>query len=92
MGNGAVQGSRDEEIVAFCDVDWRDTGSKRSAYQMAQEHPEVPRFNDFRDMLDKKGKDIDAVLISTPDHTHFADVWWIIIHTERQNVCGYCQR
>ncbi|MGV3658722.1 MAG: Gfo/Idh/MocA family protein, partial [Prosthecobacter sp.] len=29
-------------------------------------------FTDFREMLDKKGKDIDAVLISTPDHTHFA--------------------
>ena len=71
MGAGAVQGSREEEIVAFCDVDWRDHG-KRSATSVAKEHPQVPRFTDFREMLEKKGKDIDAVLISTPDHTHFA--------------------
>lgn len=71
MGNGAVNGSRDEEIVAFCDVDWRDLGG-RSAAEIAKNHPKVPKFTDFREMLDKKGSEIDAVLISTPDHTHFA--------------------
>jgi predicted dehydrogenase len=71
MGNGAVSGSRDEEIVAFCDVDWREIGG-RSAAEIAKKHPKVPKFTDFREMLDKKGADIDAVLISTPDHTHFA--------------------
>lgn len=70
MGNGAVQGSREEEIVAFCDVDWRDHG-KRSAFQIGEQHPKIPRFTDFREMLDKLGSKIDAVLISTPDHTHF---------------------
>ena len=72
MGNGAVSSSRDEEIVAFCDVDWRDTGSDRSAFKISQKQPSVPKFNDFREMLEKKGSQIDAVLISTPDHTHFA--------------------
>ena len=72
MGNGAVSSSRDEEIVAFCDVDWRDTGSDRSAFNISQKQPSVPKFNDFREMLEKKGSQIDAVLISTPDHTHFA--------------------
>ncbi|SKA96546.1 Predicted dehydrogenase [Prosthecobacter debontii] len=71
MGAGAVQASSDEEIVAFCDVDWRKL-SDRSAIAIAEKQPKVPRFTDFREMLDKKGKDIDAVLISTPDHTHFA--------------------
>ncbi len=71
MGRGAVQASLGEEIVAFCDVDWRDTG-ERSAIRAANAHKDVPRFTDFREMLDNKGKDIDAVLISTPDHTHFA--------------------
>jgi predicted dehydrogenase len=71
MGGGTVQASRDEEIVAFCDVDWRDLGG-RSAAETAKKHPTVPKFTDFREMLDKKGGEIDAVLISTPDHTHFA--------------------
>lgn len=71
MGNGAVQGAADEEIVAFCDVDWRDLPSPRSAFKVAEKHPKVPRFTDFREMLDKKGSEIDAVLISTPDHIHF---------------------
>lgn len=54
-----------ENIVAFCDV--CDTRAA-AAYKA---FPEVPRFKDFRRMLDKKHKDIDAVIISTPDHTHF---------------------
>ena len=70
MGNGAVSGARNEEIVAFCDVDWRELGG-RSAGEIAKKHPKVPKFTDFRDMLDKKGSEIDAVLISTPDHIHF---------------------
>ena len=71
MGNGAVQGALKEELVAFCDVDWRDLGP-RSAGTFAKKHPAVPKFTDFREMLDKMGSKIDAVLISTPDHTHFA--------------------
>ncbi len=70
MGNGAVSGSRDEQLVAFCDVDWRKLGP-RSAGSVAEKHPGVPRFDDFREMLEKMGSEIDAVLISTPDHTHF---------------------
>lgn len=71
MGGGAVQASHEEEIVAFCDVDWRDLGG-RSAFEQAKKYPSVPKFTSFREMLDKKGSEIDAVLISTPDHTHFA--------------------
>jgi hypothetical protein len=59
MGNGAVQASLGEEIVAFCDVDWREI-DKRSAGSVAKNHPKVPKFTDFRDMLDKKGSEIDA--------------------------------
>lgn len=53
-------------IVAFCDVDDNVAGK---AYKIL---PEVPRYKDFRVMLDELDKDIDAVIVSTPDHTHFA--------------------
>ncbi len=54
-----------ENIVAFCDVD------DESAAEIYKEFPDVPRFRDFRVMLDKMEREIDAVVISTPDHTHF---------------------
>ena len=53
-------------IVAFCDV---DDNKAAPAYKIL---PDVPVFKDFRVMLDKMDKDIDAVIVSTPDHTHFA--------------------
>ncbi|MBF0198945.1 MAG: Gfo/Idh/MocA family oxidoreductase, partial [Planctomycetes bacterium] len=52
-------------IVALCDVDFK-WGSKTIAA-----NPQAQTFHDFRVMLDKVGKDIDAVSVVTPDHTHF---------------------
>jgi predicted dehydrogenase len=53
-------------VVALCDV------SESRAAAGFEAYPKAKRFTDFRRMLDKKGKKIDAVVISTPDHTHFA--------------------
>jgi len=50
-------------IAALCDVDWAYTATA------FQQFPEVPKYNDFRKMLDHE-KEIDAVIVSTPDHTH----------------------
>ena len=33
-------------------------------------YPKATKYSDFRVMLDKQGKEIDAVVVSTPDHTH----------------------
>lgn len=54
--------------VAFADVDF-DPGNKRDTNLKAR--PDVPRYNDFRLMFDEMEKDIDAVIVVTPDHTHF---------------------
>ncbi len=54
-------------IVALCDV---DLGSGRTQ-EVANMFPDVPKFKDFRVMFDKMGKDIDAVSIGVPDHSHF---------------------
>jgi predicted dehydrogenase len=60
------QGCSDENLVAFCDVD-----REHSAENMKNWRKDQPFFDDYRVMLDKMHKDIDAVVISTPDHTHF---------------------
>jgi predicted dehydrogenase len=65
MGRYAVKVASTENLVAFCDVD------DVRATQSFKENPKARRFKDFRVMLDKMWKDIDAIAISTPDHTHF---------------------
>ncbi len=51
-------------VVALCDVDQNRAGDVYTKY--AQAKP----FKDFRRMLDEMGKQIDAVIVATPDHTH----------------------
>ncbi len=65
-GRGAnhVDDLSGENIVAFCDVD------EVRAASTFEKYPDVPRFKDYRKMLDKMSGQIDAVVISTPDHTH----------------------
>ena len=54
--------------VAFCDLDFK--GSRKIEGNL-ETWPNVTRFQDFRVMLDKMGKDIDAVSVVVPDHNHF---------------------
>ena len=58
-----------EEIVALCDVD--ATRLDAAAKKVASRCPKARRYRDWRDMLDKE-KDLDAVVVSTPDHMHAA--------------------
>ncbi|MBN1421064.1 MAG: Gfo/Idh/MocA family oxidoreductase [Planctomycetes bacterium] len=51
-------------IVALCDVDEDRGGPAFKRYSWAK------KYRDFRRMLDEMEKDIDAVVVSTPDHTH----------------------
>ncbi|MBT3193855.1 MAG: Gfo/Idh/MocA family oxidoreductase [Verrucomicrobia bacterium] len=64
----AYSGCRGENIVALCDVDSKMFAHPKRKYPAAAE---AATFTDFRVMLDKMGKEIDAVCINTPDHTHF---------------------
>ncbi|HEY6168871.1 MAG TPA: Gfo/Idh/MocA family oxidoreductase [Verrucomicrobiae bacterium] len=57
-----IAGVKGENIVALCDVDETYLGLK------ANEFPGAKTYRDFRRMLEQK--DIDAVVVGTPDHTH----------------------
>lgn len=53
-------------IVALCDVDDRQAKKSRERF------PKATYYKDFRQMLEKEKNNIDAVSVSTPDHTHAA--------------------
>ena len=65
-GRGAddVNACASENIVALCDVD-----DNRAARTFAH-FPKLPKYKDFRRMLDKEDKHIDAVTIAVPDDMH----------------------
>lgn len=65
-GGANLAGVAHETIVALCDVDSRNLG--RAAEAHAKSKPKT--FADYRKLFDEV-KDIDAVVVSTPDHTHF---------------------
>ena len=54
-------------IVALCDV---DMGAKHTL-PILEKFPNVPRFQDYRQMFDKMHQEIDAVSVGVPDFSHF---------------------
>jgi hypothetical protein len=67
--NGVVPGvcAGGAEVTAWCDVDFKRGGIEKNL----ERFPDAKQFQDFRVMLEKMGKDVDAVTVCTPDHTHF---------------------
>jgi len=65
-GRGAdvLDGVKSQNIVALCDVDWNHAAGTFKRY------PNAKKYRDFREMLDKEEKNIDAVTVATPDHIH----------------------
>ena len=62
-GKVNIRNMVNQNIVALCDVDWD------YAKPVFETYPKATKWKDFRKMLEKQ-KDIDAVVIATPDHTH----------------------
>jgi predicted dehydrogenase len=54
---------KNENIVALCDVDWAHAAGTFKQF------PNAKKYKDFRKMLEEE-KDIDAVVVATPDHVH----------------------
>jgi GFO/IDH/MocA oxidoreductase family protein len=65
-GRSDIDGVASENIYALCDVDWK------MALDAFQHFPRAKRYRDYREMLDRDGKNIDAVTVSIPDHSHAA--------------------
>ena len=71
-----------EDIVALCDVD------DRRAADSVKKFPNAKRFKDFRKMFDEMNNGIDAVLVATPDHTHFVAAMAAMEHGKHV----YCEK
>ena len=63
-GSILTDAARTENIVALCDVDEARAAQNFKRFEKARV------YKDFRVMLDKEGKNIDACTIGIPDHMH----------------------
>lgn len=64
-GSSDIDGAGTQgDVVAICDVDEKRLNGKGNKFKKAK------KFFDYRAMLEKMGKSIDAVTVSTPDHNH----------------------
>jgi predicted dehydrogenase len=81
-GHANLTGMNTENIVALCDIDWK------YAQACFDDFPNAKRYWDWRKMFDEMGKSIDAVMISTADHTHAI----IAAHAMTLGKHVYCQK
>lgn len=63
-GDDLGEFAKTENIYAIADVDWENAADSFRKYSTAK------RYKDYREMLDKDAKNIDAVLVACPDHSH----------------------
>jgi len=76
--------ARAGDMVAICDIDEKNLQSakRRKGFEKAKE------FFDFREMLEKMGDKLDAVTVSTPDHTHAPAA----VMAMKQGIHCFCQK
>ena len=88
VGVGGMQGASDvksvsgENIYALCDVDETFLG------KAAEKYPKAKLYRDFREMLDKEAKNLQAVTITIPDHMHATVALWAM----ERGLGVYCQK
>ncbi len=71
-----------QNLVALCDVDDNYAAKKFAQY------PRAKRFKDYRVMFDKMDREIEAVTIGTPDHTHAV----IALEAMKRGKHVYCEK
>ena len=60
----AISSHAQVDVVALCDVDAKNLAAAQKL------HPQAKVFTDYRELLREMGSSVDAVVVSTPDHTH----------------------
>src|SRR5690606_21912178 len=60
----AISSHPSVDVVALCDVDSNNLAAAKKF------HPGAKGYSDYRKMFNEMGDGIDAVIVSTPDHTH----------------------
>ncbi len=85
MGARNLANLESQNIVALCDVDLNYAAATIAKYLNARV------WTDYREMLEKQ-KDIDAVLVATPDHTHAVIAMACIFANLRRFRFGVCRR
>jgi len=78
----AMARNKTVNLVAFCDVD------EQRAKNVYKQYPKTKKYYDFRRMLDELDDEIDGVVVSTPDHTHFHAAMTVMQHGKH---C-YCEK
>lgn len=68
-------------LIALCDID------EENLNRAADRSPKAKTYFDYRKMLDEMGKSIDAITISTPDHSHAPAA----VRAMRQGIHCFCQ-
>jgi len=88
VGNMGAEDLRDisshskVDVVALCDVDSNNLAAAKKL------HPNAKTYSDYRTMLKEMGDEIDAVIVSTPDHTHAP----VSMMAMEMNKSVYCQK
>ena len=80
-GGANYQSVQSENIVAACDV------NARAVERIARERPAAKKYSDYRKLFDDE-KSFDAVVVSTPEHTHTAAVLLALQHGKHV----YCEK
>ena len=79
---GSIASHSMVEVTGLCDV---DSGRLEST---GNRHPNAKKFRDYREMISQLGDSVDAVVVSTPDHTHAPAAMTALNHGKPV----YCQK